>query len=171
MITYLTFELTQSLETMNNFAGHQQNNNITSMLSNPDSTLYLLNYGQLWDLFDPALKSVLEDVDVKIANSGDATTVSTFPLKLFVAREVDICETRLHSVQAEFDSTTTDQYYVPSTPEKRKKIVYNDAYDGYWMSSPAAGTTTDMLICFSGNSPVPYSANSGQAGIPVRFAL
>ena len=166
-VAYLGFEVTELLPDSEVYNSNGNSNN-----PNNSELLAKMNSGTIWDNMDAELKSVLETVKVKVAESGTSSTIIDWEGKLFLPREHDLFSSRQYSVQAEWDLITQDQYYqANNTNSARIKYKKNSSSSShYWQMSSNATYSNFMCLVGRGGTESRYFLSDSSA-VAVRFAL
>lgn len=127
------------------------------------------------ELLDAELSAVLTASSYKVATNGNDGTLLTLSDQLWLPAEKELTQTRVYSVQAEFDALTTFDYFVANdnnTARVCPKVSAPTATSGnqYWERSPYAGDTG--LVC-DVNSVGSLNNNgaSGSYGVAPCFAF
>ena len=162
---YLSFELTESLATLEKFNSNGSNVVVDSAL------LASMNSGTIWNNLDSTLTSVLEEVNVKVSESGGSATVINFQAKVFLGREHDLFSNRSYCSVAEWNAITQDEYYQIHDADADKVKIQNGstAFKYYLMSPHNSSPNTVAQVTEGGICNTTHVGLS--RAVALRFAL
>ena len=167
-IAYLSFEFENLLPDKEPFM------NVANNIVSNSTLLPKMNSGAIWNKLDPNLKDVLEEVDVQVMSRGNGSdqVLESHALKLFLPREGDLYSTCTHSVLAEFNAITQDEYYQlhDTNIARRKAQIQTPTQTTYYVEmSPRSNSYMMCAVPTYGDSY--YIDGNVNTGVAIRFAL